>query len=107
MKLTREQIIQALKAVKDPEIGIDLWTLGLIYDIKIAEDGLPAASEDSAQAGVDILMTLTSPFCPFGNEIVLSVEEAIKKLGAGEVKVDITFDPPWQPSRELRKLLGI
>ena len=93
--ITREQIIEALKTVKDPEIGIDLWTLGLIYDIKTSDDG------------VDISMTLTSPFCPFGNEIVLSVEEAIKKLGAEEARVDVTFDPPWEPSAELRTMLGI
>ncbi|MEK7614067.1 MAG: metal-sulfur cluster assembly factor [Patescibacteria group bacterium] len=95
MKLTREQIIETLKTVKDPEIGIDLWTLGLIRDIKIEK------------GEVDILMTLTSPFCPFGNEIVLSVEEAVKKLGAEEVRVDITFEPPWQPSDELRMMLGV
>lgn len=95
MKLTREQIIEALKTVKDPEVGIDLWTLGLIYDIRIGDDG------------VDITMTLTSPFCPFGNEIVLSVEEAIQKLGVEEVRVDVTFEPAWQPSNELRTMLGI
>ncbi|MFA5841945.1 MAG: metal-sulfur cluster assembly factor [Candidatus Paceibacterota bacterium] len=93
--VTKEQIIKALKTVKDPEVGIDLWTLGLIYDIKIAEDG------------VDILMTLTSPFCPFGNEIVLSVEKVVKELGVEEVRVDITFEPAWQPSDELRTMLGI
>ena len=93
--ITKQQIIDALKTVKDPEIGIDLWTLGLIYDIKTGDEG------------VDILMTLTSPFCPFGNEIVLSVEEAVKKLGAEEVRVDVTFDPPWEPTDELRKMLGI
>jgi metal-sulfur cluster biosynthetic enzyme len=92
---TQEQIIEALKTVKDPEIGIDLWTLGLIYEIKTGEDG------------VDILMTLTSPFCPFGNEIVLSVEKAVKKLGIDEVRVEVTFEPAWQPSDELRAMLGI
>ncbi len=93
--ITKEQIIEAIKTVKDPEIGIDLWTLGLIYDIKIVDDG------------VDILMTLTSPFCPFGNEIVVSVEKAVKKLGVDEVRVDITFEPAWKPTAELRAILGI
>ena len=95
MNITREQIIEALKKVKDPEVGIDLWTLGLIYDIKIEDDG------------VDILMTLTSPFCPFGNEIVVSVEEAIQKIGVEEVRVDVTFEPAWEPTPELRTMLGI
>ena len=67
----------------------------LIYDIKIVDDG------------VDILMTLTSPFCPFGNEIVVSVEKAVKKLGVDEVRVDITFEPAWKPTAELRAILGI
>ena len=93
--INKEQIIEALKTVKDPEIGIDLWTLGLIRDIKIGEEG------------VDIIMTLTSQFCPFGNEIIVSVEEAVKKLGVEEVRVDITFEPPWEPSSELRMMLGI
>ena len=93
--ITKEQIIEVIKKVKDPEIGIDLWTLGLIRDIK------------TERGEVDILMTLTSPFCPFGNEIVLSVEEVVKKLGAEEVRVDITFEPPWQPSDELRMMLGV
>lgn len=100
--ITKQQIIEALKTVKDPEVGIDLWTLGLIYEIKTGEDGPP-----DGEASVDILMTLTSPFCPFGNEIVLSVEKAIKKLGVEEVRVEITFEPAWQPSEELRMMLGI
>lgn len=92
---TKDQIIESLKTVKDPEIGIDLWTLGLIRDIKVGD------------GEVDIEMTLTSPFCPFGNEIVVSVEDAIKKIGVEEVRVDITFEPPWEPSEELKTMLGI
>lgn len=92
---TKEESTEALKSVKDPELGIDLWTLGLIYDLKI--EG----------AEIDVTMTLTSPFCPFGNEIVLSVEKALKKIGFDEARVDITFEPPWKPSPELRSMLGI
>lgn len=92
---TKEQIIEALKTVKDPEIGIDLWTLGLIYKI------------DSGIDGIDILMTLTSPFCPFADELIASVEKALAPLSGGEVRVNITFDPPWEPSAELRTMLGV
>jgi len=60
MMPTKEQIIAALKTVIDPEIHADVYTLGLIYDIKVGENG------------IDILMTLTTPFCPYGDEIVQS-----------------------------------
>ncbi len=92
---TREEMIEVLKTVKDPELGIDIWTLGLVYHIKTTD------------TGVAIEMTLTSPFCPFGNEIVLSVEKAVQKITDGEVMVDITFEPAWQPSEELRTMLGL
>jgi len=91
---TKEQVIEKLKAVKDPELGIDIHTLGLVYNIAISEEG------------IDITMTLTSPYCPFGNEIVESVEEALLPLHP-EVRVDITFEPVWEPSEELRISLGI
>ena len=92
--LTKEQIIEALKTVIDPEIHADIYTLGLIYDIKLGEDG------------VDILMTLTTPFCPYGDEIVRKVEGALKKFGV-EVRVDLTFEPEWKPSEETRIALGL
>ena len=94
MELTKENIIEELKTVKDPELGLDIHTLGLIYDIKIGEDG------------IDILMTLTTPFCPFGDEIIQNVEKSLKKFGQ-EVRVDITFEPEWQPSEDLKISLGL
>ena len=92
---TKEQIIEKLKTVKDPEIGIDIYTLGLVYDIKAGQDG------------IDILMTLTSPFCPFAEELINSVEKAVGVLSGGAVHVNITFDPPWEPTEELRTMLGV
>ncbi|MDO8521306.1 MAG: metal-sulfur cluster assembly factor [bacterium] len=92
--LTNEQIIEALKTVVDPEIHADIYTLGLIYDIKAGDDG------------IDILMTLTTPFCPYGNEIVQNVEKALKKFGV-EVRVDLTFEPEWKPSEDMRIALGL
>ncbi|OGZ03837.1 MAG: hypothetical protein A2648_02015 [Candidatus Lloydbacteria bacterium RIFCSPHIGHO2_01_FULL_41_20] len=91
---TKEQIIEKLKTVKDPELGIDVWTLGLIYKIETEEEG------------IDILMTLTSPFCPFAEELIASVEKALIPLYP-EVRVNITFDPPWEPTKELRTMLGV
>ena len=94
LPLNRENIIEELKTVKDPELGLDIHTLGLIYDIKIGEDG------------IDILMTLTTPFCPYGDEIIQNVEKSLKKFGQ-EVRVDITFEPEWQPSEDLKISLGL
>lgn len=91
---TQEQIIEAIKTVIDPEIHADVYTLGLIYHIAIGEDG------------IDILMTLTTPFCPYGDEIVRNVEKALKKFGV-EVRVDLTFEPEWKPSEETRLALGL
>lgn len=95
MKLTREQIIEALKTVKDPELGIDIVTLGLVYDVYFNEDG------------ITVLMTMTTPFCPFADDIIADVEKRVRSLKAGEAKVEITFDPPWEPPKELREKLGL
>jgi metal-sulfur cluster biosynthetic enzyme len=94
MNFTKDDIIAKLKTVKDPELHIDIHTLGLIYGIEIGEDG------------IDILMTLTTPFCPYGDEIVQSVERALKPFGV-EVRVDITFEPEWEPSEDLKIELGL
>lgn len=94
MELTKENIIEQLKTVKDPELGMDIYSLGLIYNIAIGPDG------------VDILMTLTTPFCPYGDEIIQGVEKAVGKLGQ-EVRVDITFEPEWTPSDDVKIALGL
>lgn len=91
---TKDDIIKALKTVEDPEIHIDVYTLGLIYNIDIND------------AGIDILMTLTTPFCPYGNQIVQAVEKALKPFGL-EVRVEITFEPEWVPPEDVRIALGI
>ena len=95
--ITKEQIIEKLKLVKDPEIGIDIWTLGLIYDITPEEDG------------VEVLMTLTTPLCPFADELIAEVEKKVGELGyeEGEVRVELTFEPVWEPSLEVRMMLGV
>lgn len=93
--IIQEQVIEKLKTVKDPELGIDVWTLGLIYKINIDEEG------------IEVLMTLTSPLCPFANELIESVENAVNSLNEGEARVEITFEPAWQPSDELKAMLGL
>jgi len=95
--INEQQIIEKIKLVKDPEIGIDVWTLGLIYKITLMEDG------------VEILMTLTTPLCPFANELITAVEEKVSELGydEGEVRVELTFEPAWEASSEVRMMLGV
>jgi FeS assembly SUF system protein len=84
-KELENQIIAAIKTVYDPEIPVDVYELGLIYEINIDEEN-----------NIDIKMTLTSPSCPSAEEIPGEVEMKTKSIGeVKEVKVSITFDPPW------------
>ena len=93
---TQQQVIEKLKKVQDPELGLDVWTLGLIYTITLEK------------TKVLIKMTLTSPMCPYGPVMIADVQHRIKEMkGVKEVKVDITFNPPWKPTDEVRELLGV
>lgn len=94
--IIKEQIVEQLKTVKDPEVDLDIYSMGLIYDISIAEDN-----------SVHVLHTLTSPACPMGPTIQEDIRSAVLSLGASSVEVELTFDPPYQPSEELRMALGI
>lgn len=94
-KVKEKDVIEKLKEVEDPELGIDIHTLGLVYKITIDSEG------------VEVLMTLTTPLCPFANELITEVENKLAELDAGDVRVEITFDPPWEPSSELRAVLGM
>jgi FeS assembly SUF system protein len=85
MEHLEDKIVAMLKTIYDPEIPVDIYELGLIYDVMINEDN-----------DVKILMTLTSPNCPVAETLPLEVEEKVKSID--EVKsceVEITFDPPW------------
>lgn len=95
-----DKIIRVLKTIYDPEIPVDIYELGLIYDVFVNED-----------TDVKILMTLTTPNCPVAETLPLEVEEKVKSLN--EVKsaiVEITFDPPWTQelmSEEAKLELGM
>lgn len=81
----KERVVQAIKTVYDPEIPVDVYELGLIYEVSI----FPVNN-------VYVLMTLTSPSCPSAEQIPSEVESKIKMLdGLNEVKVELTFDPPY------------
>jgi FeS assembly SUF system protein len=82
-------IIAALKTVYDPEIPADVYELGLIYKVDIGDD-----------RAVKIDMSLTSPNCPSAQELPVMVENAVSSVpGVKETKVDVVWDPPWDPSR--------
>ena len=80
-----EQVVGVLKTIFDPEIPVDIYELGLIYDVFVNED-----------ADVKVLMTLTTPNCPVAETLPLEVEEKIKSIDmVNSAEVEITFDPPW------------
>ena len=96
---TKEQVIEALKKVYDPEIQYDIWGLGLIYNIEI---------EGSK---VKILMTFTTPMCPYGPALLDDVRRHVSAVdGVGEVDVELTFNPVWgvdKMTEEARMAHGI
>ncbi len=92
------EILRKLREVVDPEIGVNIVDLGLIYELGW-EGGVPK-----------IVMTWTTPFCPVGPFILDEVERKVKELGYEDVVIELTFDPPWNPSmmsEEVRMRLGI
>jgi metal-sulfur cluster biosynthetic enzyme len=97
---TRDDVREGLKSVYDPEIGINIVDLGLVYDADVAENG-----------DVLVTMTLTSLGCPLGPVIVQEVQGALGDLpGIGEVDVKLVWSPPWSPelmSEEAKDELGI
>ncbi len=95
-----EKIVTVLKTIYDPEIPVDIYELGLIYDVFVNEDN-----------EVKILMTLTSPNCPVAESLPAEVEERVKSLDmVKDAEVEITFDPPWSQdlmSEEAKLELGM
>ncbi len=93
-------IIQTLKTIYDPEIPVDIYELGLIYDVFIKNDG----------KAIKILMTLTTPNCPVAESLPMEVEQKIASIsGVDEATVELTFDPPWNQdlmSEEAKLALG-
>lgn len=95
-----DNIIQALKTVYDPEIPVDIYELGLIYDVQISEEG-----------EVKVVMTLTTPNCPVAESLPAEVREKVSAVdGVKDVDLELTFEPAWNKdmmSEEAKFELGI
>jgi metal-sulfur cluster biosynthetic enzyme len=92
--------MEALMKVDDPELGINIVDLGLVYDVFLNE----------LQKKAVIRMTLTTPACPLLGHLVAEIEEKVKALGFEEVSVDLVWEPPWNPEKmsdRAKMMLGI
>ena len=100
MRKLGDDVLGVVSSIFDPEIPVDIYQLGLIYDIQVSDQG-----------GVHILMTLTTPNCPVAESMPAEVKEKTRALpGVTEAEVEITFDPPWNKdmmSEEAKLELGI
>ena len=97
--ITPDDVRKALRQVKDPEINLSIIELGLVYDVEVESEG-----------HVDVRMTLTSPGCPSGPEIMADVDRAVRSLdGVTAVNIDLVWEPYWTPERidpKVRAFLG-
>ena len=101
--IDKNEIIDILKQCYDPEIPVDLWSLGLIYDIKISKS-------QNNKSDVNITMTLTTPGCTMGSYMADDIKMKLSSLDAIDTtEVEVTFDPPWKPEMmndDAREKLG-
>lgn len=94
-EMSRE-VVQVLESIDDPELHVDIWTLELIRKVTI-ENGQ-----------VHILMTLTTPFCPYGPQLIEEVKGSVGEApGVKHVELELTFEKRWEPSSDLKALLGL
>ncbi|MBL8766296.1 MAG: DUF59 domain-containing protein [Planctomycetes bacterium] len=100
MSVNKDQVVDVLKNVFDPEMPVDIWNFGLIYHVNVDDGGK-----------VDIVMTLTSESCPSAKQIPSDVKKKVEQLtGVATCDVTVTFDPKWTPQRitpEGKKVLGL
>lgn len=99
MENLRDQVIEVLHTVYDPELPVNIFELGLVYEIQVGENN-----------SVDIIMTLTAPACPVAGDIIFEVQQKVAAIeGVSDVHVQLTFDPQWTKdmmSEEARLELG-
>ena len=104
MPIAEDQVREALKAVIDPELFVNVVDLGLVYEVRIDEN-------EEGKSDVEVDMTMTSPACPAGPQILGQSNEAVSRLeNVGEVNIKLVMQPPWTPDRmseDARDQLGI
>ncbi len=88
----RDRVIKILETIYDPEIGVDVWNLGLVYSIDVVDKDY-----------VRIKMTLTTPFCPLANILPFLVKERVEKELGVKADIEMVFEPPWSPERITEK----
>ncbi|MEM4732520.1 MAG: metal-sulfur cluster assembly factor [Desulfurococcaceae archaeon] len=88
----KQRIVEILETIIDPELGVDVYNLGLVYNIDVIND-----------KHVKITMTLTTPFCPLASIIPLMIIDQLKEKLRIDADIDITYDPPWTPLRMTEK----
>jgi FeS assembly SUF system protein len=87
MATIKDRVVETLRTIYDPEIPVNIYEIGLIYEVNVADD-------DS----VHVLMTLTSPMCPVAESLPPEVEQKVAEIdGVTGAKVEVTWDPPWDP----------
>jgi metal-sulfur cluster biosynthetic enzyme len=92
MPIHEESVYAALRQVRDPELMVNVVDLGLIYEVKV--------EEAEGKSNLSILMTMTTPACPYAPQLLQEVRDTLSGLeGVGEVKVELTLNPPWTPDR--------
>lgn len=97
--MSKKEIIDKLKKIKDPELDIDIVSLGLIRDIII---------DDTAELKkATVIMTLTTPFCPFADQLINEVEKSLTDMGYEDARVELTFTPLWEPTEDIKRQLGL
>jgi len=87
--IVEAEVIEALRTCFDPEIPVNIYEMGLIYDLKASPEGM-----------VSIQMTLTSPHCPAVQSLPAEIESKVRAVaGVSDVKIDLVWEPPWDPSK--------
>ena len=104
-QIKEAKVIEILKQCYDPELPVDLWNLGLIYNIQIQE------AYDETKSDINIVMSLTTPGCTIGDQIDQDIRNKLEALTeVNQAFVEVTFDPPWNPemiTEEAKKKLGL
>ncbi len=94
--ISKENVIEVLEMIIDPEVSMDIWTLGLVREIHI-----------ESATSVDFVITYTSPMCPAGPAIQDAIRDEMLNIGFEHVTIEVTFDPPWTMPEALKTMMGL